>query len=342
LANTSEMSSNSADSHSPLLEVENLKTYFYTPEGILPAVNGIDFSISAGEAFGLVGESGCGKSVTALSLLRLVPQPPGKIVAGRVRFQGREILGLEAEAMRRIRGKEMAMIFQEPMTSLNPVLPVGEQIAEALRIHFSDRLSEAEVRERSVDLMRQVQIAAPEQRVHDYPHQLSGGLRQRVMMAMALACRPLLLIADEPTTALDVTIQAQILELIKELQTLYGLSLLLITHNLGLVGELCRRAAVMYAGKIVELSGREDLFHHAAHPYTRGLLASIPRPGISAKARLPIIPGRVPELTRLPKGCSFQERCPWVFGRCRQEEPELTIIDPGHQVRCWKYLTKNM
>ena len=261
MAKTLEMTSPPAGSNPPLLEVEGLKTVFYSPEGTVPAVNGIDFSIFPGEAFGLVGESGCGKSVTALSLLRLVPQPPGEIVGGRIWFQGRDILGLEGEAMRRIRGKEMAMIFQEPMTSLNPVLPVGEQVAEALRIHFSAGLSETELRDRAVDLLRQVQIAAPEQRIQNYPHQLSGGLRQRVMMAMALARRPKLLIADEPTTALDVSIQAQIINLILDLQEQLALTYLFISHDLQVISQVSDRIAALYAGKMMELGTREEFLH---------------------------------------------------------------------------------
>jgi peptide/nickel transport system ATP-binding protein/oligopeptide transport system ATP-binding protein len=320
----------------PLLTVEDLKTYFFTDEGTAPAVNGVSFTLHQGEAFGLVGESGCGKSVTALSLLRLVPEPPGKIISGRIGFQGRDLLTLEKEAMRRVRGRHLAMIFQEPMTSLNPVIPIGEQIAEALVLHLGDHLGPRQIRERTIELLQGVQIPAPEQRLRQYPHQLSGGLRQRVMIALALSCGPDLLIADEPTTALDVTIQAQILGLIRGWQRAAGLGLLLITHNLRVVAETCQRVAVMYAGRIVETAAVESLFAEPLHPYTQGLLASLPRSGLAPKARLPVIAGRVPDLTDLPVGCAFQDRCPWVAGRCR-EQPELRDRGGGHLVRCWKY-----
>ncbi|MBI5586385.1 MAG: ABC transporter ATP-binding protein [Deltaproteobacteria bacterium] len=320
----------------PLLSVEELKTFFFTEEGTAPAVNGVSFTLNAGEAFGLVGESGCGKSVTALSILRLVPEPPGKILSGRIVFQGRDLLALEKEATRRVRGRDIAMIFQEPLTSLNPVIPIGDQIAEAVALHLGDQLSPGAIRERVIELLKGVQIPAPEQRLNQYPHQLSGGLRQRVMIAMALSCRPSLLIADEPTTALDVTIQAQILGLIRELQQAAGLSLLLITHNLRVVAETCRRVAVMYAGRIVELAAVASLFAEPLHPYTQGLLASLPRVDLRPKARLPVIAGRVPDLIDLPAGCAFQDRCPWGLGRCR-EEPELKDTGRGHLVRCWKY-----
>jgi peptide/nickel transport system ATP-binding protein len=330
------MTPDSAANPAPLLAVEDLKTFFFTEEGTAPAVNGVSFDLYPGEAFGLVGESGCGKSVTALSLLRLVPEPPGKIISGRAFFQGRDLLSLEKEALRRVRGRNIAMIFQEPMTSLNPVIPIGDQIAEVVNLHLGDRLSPAAIRERVIELLQQVQIPAPEQRFRQYPHQLSGGLRQRVMIAMALSCRPGLLIADEPTTALDVTIQAQILGLLRELQQAAGLSLLLISHNLRVVAETCRRVAVMYAGRIVELAAVESLFAEPLHPYTRGLLAALPRSDLRPKARLPVIAGRVPDLTDLPAGCAFQDRCPWGLGRCR-EEPELIDTGGGHGVRCWKY-----
>ncbi|MCU0578332.1 MAG: ABC transporter ATP-binding protein [Desulfobacterota bacterium] len=326
----------SPSSPSPLLSVEDLKTYFFTEEGTAPAVNGVSFTLAPGEAFGLVGESGCGKSVTALSIMRLVSEPPGRIISGRVFFEGRDLLSLEKEAMRRMRGRRMAMIFQEPMTSLNPVIPIGDQIAESLDLHLGHELSAGAIRDRTRELLRQVRIPAPDQRLRQYPHQLSGGLRQRVMIAMALSCGPDLLIADEPTTALDVTIQAQILRLIRELRQAAGLSLLLITHNLRVVAETCRRVAVMYAGRIVELAAVQDLFADPLHPYTRGLLASLPRAGGEAKTRLPVIPGRVPDLTDLPAGCAFQDRCHWGLGRCR-EDPELKDAGGGHLVRCWKY-----
>jgi oligopeptide/dipeptide ABC transporter ATP-binding protein len=280
-----------------------------------------------------VGESGCGKSVTALSILRLVPEPPGRIAGGRVMFQGRDLLALPAAAMRRVRGKEISMVFQEPMTSLNPVFSCGEQIVEALVLH--ERLGGRAARARAVELLRLVGIPAPEQRAAEYPHQLSGGMRQRVMIAMALACRPALLIADEPTTALDVTIQAQILELLQRLQDEFGMAVLLITHDLGVVAEIADRVVVLYAGQVVECCDAAAAFQRTRHPYTAGLLASLPRLG-SRGERLRVIPGQVPDAARFPRACRFHPRCPAADERCRTLDPPLQTLDGSHQSRCWR------
>jgi oligopeptide/dipeptide ABC transporter ATP-binding protein len=317
----------------PLLAVEDLRTHFFTDDGVVRAVDGVSFEVRAGETLALVGESGSGKSVTALSILRLVPEPPGKIVSGRLRFQGRDLLALAPDGMRRVRGKEISMIFQEPMTSLNPVFTCGEQIAEALRLH--ERASRREARARAVELLRLVGIPTPEQRAGEYPHQLSGGMRQRVMIAMALACRPSLLIADEPTTALDVTIQAQILDLLGRLQEELGMAVLLITHDLGVVAETAGRVAVMYAGQIVEYGDARATLRRPRHPYTAGLLASLPRLGARA-ASLRVIPGQVPDAARLPLACRFHPRCPAVVERCRTLDPPLSVLEEGHQSRCWR------
>jgi peptide/nickel transport system ATP-binding protein/oligopeptide transport system ATP-binding protein len=299
-------------------------------------VDGVDITLGSGTTLGIVGESGCGKTVLALSLLRLVPSPPGRIVAGSVILDGRDLLALSEEEMRRVRGKEISMIFQEPMTSLNPVFRIGEQIAEATRLHQG--LGRREALAHSVEMLRKVGIPAPEARVKDYPHQMSGGMRQRVMIAIALACRPRVMLADEPTTALDVTIQAQMIDLIKSLQSETGTSMVLITHDLGVIAEAAESVAVMYAGRIVESSPTRELFSNPLHPYTVGLMGSIPRlsgpagRGVYLKA----IPGAVPPLRHLPAGCRFQDRCPDVFSRCGIE-PTLGESSPGHAVRCWKY-----
>lgn len=316
-----------------LLQVNNLRTAFVTEKGPLYAVDDVSFDLKKGRTLGIVGESGCGKSVTALSIMRLVPIPPGKIVQGQIFYRGKNLLSLSPREMRRIRGNEISMIFQDPMTSLNPVFTIGNQILEAIRLHQD--LSRKEARNLTVEMLRKVGIPAPEQRIHDYPHQLSGGMRQRVMIAMALSCRPSLLIADEPTTALDVTIQAQILELIKSLQMEFGMSIMLITHDLGVIAETCDEVVVMYCGKIVEYADVTTLFEHPMHPYTIGLLHSIPSLG---KGRLAVIPGLVPDLLNLPKGCRFQERCPWVKEDCRLFEPPLEELEPGHWVRCFHSL----
>lgn len=316
----------------PLLEVNNLKTYFFTSRGLVKAIGGISFTLDEGETLALVGESGCGKSMTALSLLRLVP-PPGRVVEGEIRFDGEDLLRLPLEEMRRIRGNQIAMIFQEPMTALNPVFRVGEQIGEVLRLHKGLDARQAE--EAAVELLQQVGIPAPGQRVREYPHQLSGGMRQRVMIAMALACDPRLLIADEPTTALDVTIQAQIMDLLGDLKTQRRMATLLITHDLGVVAEATDRVAIMYAGLIVEYAPVKEIFANPSHPYTQGLLACIPRLG-EKKDRLTPIEGLVPSAADLPQGCSFLERCPQRFAPCESKMPPLREIAPGHHVRCWK------
>ncbi|PLX81804.1 MAG: ABC transporter ATP-binding protein [Desulfuromonas sp.] len=316
----------------PLLEVRNLMTYFFTSGGLVKAIQGVDFSIGQGETLALVGESGCGKSMTALSLLRLVPRP-GRIVEGEILFGGEDLRRIPEDEMRRIRGNQIAMIFQEPMTSLNPVLRVGEQIGEVLRLHKG--LSPQGALEAAVKLLSQVGIPSPEQRVGEYPHQLSGGLRQRVMIAMALACDPRLLIADEPTTALDVTIQAQIMELLHDLKKTREMATLLITHDLGVVAEAADRVAIMYAGLIVEYAPVRVLFDHPLHPYTRGLLACVPRLG-EKRDRLEPISGQVPSPGELPPGCSFLDRCPEAFAPCRGKVPELREVSPGHLVRCWR------
>lgn len=316
----------------PLLEVSNLKTYFFTSRGLVKAIGGISFTLDEGETLALVGESGCGKSMTALSLLRLVP-PPGRVVEGEIRFDGEDLLRLPLEEMRRIRGNQIAMIFQEPMTALNPVFRVGEQIGEVLRLHKGLDPRQAEAA--AVELLQQVGIPAPEQRVREYPHQLSGGMRQRVMIAMALACDPRLLIADEPTTALDVTIQAQIMDLLADLKTERRMATLLITHDLGVVAEGADRVAIMYAGLIVEYAPVNEIFANPSHPYTQGLLACIPRLG-EKKGRLTPIEGVVPGAADLPPGCSFLERCPEQFAPCKSKMPPLQEIAPGHLVRCWK------
>jgi peptide/nickel transport system ATP-binding protein/oligopeptide transport system ATP-binding protein len=317
----------------PLLQVEHLVTSFHTDRGTVKAVDDVSFSVDAGKTLALVGESGCGKSVTALSIMRLIPVPPGKITSGRILFDGTDLLRLSESEMRRVRGNKISMIFQEPMTSLNPVFRVGDQIAEVLELH--EKLSRKEALDRAVDLLRMVGIPSPETRIRDYPHQMSGGMRQRVMIAMALACNPRLLIADEPTTALDVTIQAQILELMDELRRTTGTAVLLITHDLGVVAETAEHVVVMYAGRVVEEAPVRELFHHPMHPYTQGLLRSIPSLVHEEKRRLEAIPGVVPSLLALPVGCKFNDRCGFVMPRCHEEEPPLMALQPGHSVRCW-------
>ncbi len=317
-----------------LLSVKNLQTSFFTPDGEVQAVDGVSFDIEEGKTLGLVGESGCGKSVTALSIMRLVSSPPGKVVAGEILYRGRNLLKLNGEAMRKIRGNEISMIFQEPMTSLNPVFTIGNQIGEAIRLHQG--LGKRETREKTIEMLRLVKIADPESRIDDYPHQLSGGMRQRVMIAMALSCNPSLLIADEPTTALDVTIQAQILELIKELQQkLGGMALLLITHDMGVVAEQADEVAIMYAGKIVEQAKTKAIFARPLHPYTVGLLNSLPGAGAKKKKRLEAIPGMVPSPLELPSGCRFRDRCPKAAGICAEAEPELVKKEQDHWVACY-------
>ncbi|HXZ37726.1 MAG TPA: ABC transporter ATP-binding protein [Thermodesulfobacteriota bacterium] len=317
-----------------LLTIRNLHTYFFTDEGVAKAVDGVDLELKEGGTLGVVGESGCGKSVTALSVMRLIPDPPGKITQGEILFAGTNLLDLSEAEMRKIRGRSISMIFQEPMTSLNPVFQIGDQISEVLRLH--EGLSRREAWDRSIEMLKLVGIPSPERRVQEYPHQLSGGMRQRAMIAMALACSPKLMIADEPTTALDVTIQAQILELINRLQREKGMSVILITHNLGVIAETAQKVAVMYAGRIVEYAEVKPIFGNPMHPYTQGLLKSIPRldEDHARKARLEAIPGLVPSLLELPKGCKFSNRCKYVFEKCG-EEPQLIEAEPGHLVRCW-------
>jgi oligopeptide/dipeptide ABC transporter ATP-binding protein len=315
-----------------LLQVRNLETSFFTPEGQVRAIDGISFEIGESKTIGLVGESGCGKSVTSLSIMRLIPSPPGKIVGGEILYRGRDLLKLNNEDMRKIRGNEISMIFQEPMTSLNPVFTVGNQIGEAIHLHQG--LGKKETRQKTIEMLRLVKIADPQSRVDSYPHQLSGGMRQRIMIAMALSCNPSLLIADEPTTALDVTIQAQILELMKELQERIGMALLLITHDLGVVAEQADDVAIMYAGKIVERSNTRAIFNRPFHPYTVGLLNSLPNIGGKKKKRLDAIPGMVPSPLNLPSGCRFRDRCPKAADLCAESEPQLVEKEPGHTVAC--------
>jgi len=318
-----------------VIEVSGLVTEFHIPEGVVRAVNGISFQICRGETLGLVGESGCGKSVTALSILRLIPSP-GKIAKGRILFEGQDLLRSPLRQMQQIRGSKIAMIFQEPMTSLNPLFTVGNQIAEVYMEHLDSRYTEAW--ENSVDILKKVGIPSPQQRAKEYIHQLSGGMRQRAMIAMALACNPKLLIADEPTTAVDVTIQAQVLELMRGLQKKTGAAILLITHNLGVIAEMCDRVIVMYVGQAVEEADGDTLFDYPLHPYTRGLIASIPFPGrksIKGKDRLEEIPGLVPSMYDLPTGCVFFPRCSEAKDLCKKEAPELIDVKEGHRVACW-------
>src|ERR1700712_837287 len=320
-----------------ILNVKNLQTVFFTNSGLFKAVDDISFSVRRGETLAIVGESGCGKSVTAFSIMRLVPDPPGRIVGGSVVLDGTDLLRLDETEMRAIRGNRISMIFQEPMTSLNPVMTVGQQITEVVRLHRN--MTRREAWKQSVEMLRLVRIPVPEQRAREYPHQLSGGMRQRAMIAMALACRPALLIADEPTTALDVTIQAQVLALILELQQQFGMALILITHDLGVVAQTAQRVIVMYAGKKIEEAPVETLFASPRHPYTRGLMASIPAVpsiGVEANARLVEIPGMVPSLTNLPIGCSFAPRCELAIQRCREEFPPLQAWGVDHLAACWR------
>ncbi|RJP18267.1 MAG: ABC transporter ATP-binding protein [Candidatus Abyssobacteria bacterium SURF_5] len=317
----------------PLLQVKDLKTYFYSDSKVARAVDGVSFRIGEGRTFGLVGESGCGKSMTALSILRLVPSPPGRIVGGEIIFEDRNLLKLSEPQMRAVRGNDIAMIFQEPMTSLNPVFTVGYQVAEAIRLHR--KVSRAEAKAMVIDLFRKVKIPSPEQRYKDYPHQLSGGMKQRVMIAMAISCNPKLLIADEPTTALDVTIQAQILELLNDLRKEFNMSTLLITHDLGVIAETTDDVAVMYAGQIVEYATTRTLFTNPKHPYTIGLFGSLPRMGEKGES-LRTIEGFVPDPGNYPGGCRFEPRCSYSDEPCRRVESELREIEPGHSVRCLK------
>ena len=321
-----------------ILQIEDLQTHFFTAVGTVRAVDGVSYALKAGETLGVVGESGCGKSVTALSILRLVANPPGRIVGGAVRFEGRNLLEVGEPEMERIRGNEISMIFQEPMTSLNPLYTVGKQIAEAVALHQG--LSKRDAWDCAVDMLKRVSIPEPERRAHAYPHQLSGGMRQRVMIAMALSCNPKVLIADEPTTALDVTIQAQILDLMRELQETFGTAIILITHDMGVVAENADRVVVMYAGRKVEETDAARLFDNPGHPYTRGLLASIPHLDTAAhsdarRARLNEIRGMVPSLFNLPQGCSFAPRCGLASDRCREARPPLEEQRPGHWIACW-------
>jgi len=323
----------------PLLEIDDLRTHFFTAAGVVRAVDGVSYTVQTGETLGVVGESGCGKSVTALSVLRLVADPPGRIVGGAIRFGGRNLLELSESEMEAVRGNQISMIFQEPMTSLNPLLTIGRQISEAIILHQG--LARRPAMELAIDMLRCVHIPEAERRVHAYPHQLSGGMRQRAMIAMALSCKPKLLIADEPTTALDVTIQAQILDLMRELQETLDMGIVLITHDMGVVAENADRVIVMYAGRKVEEASADDLFDCSAHPYTRGLLGSVPNLEAAAhhrshRARLNEIEGMVPSLANLPPGCSFAPRCPLASAECRAAYPPLLQHRPGHWVACWR------
>ena len=321
-----------------LLEVKNLKTRFRTDDGAFNAVDDVSFSVKKGQTLGIVGESGCGKSVTSLSVMRLI-QKPGSIEGGEVLFKGQDLRFVSEEKMRTIRGNEMAMIFQEPMTSLNPVYTIGDQIEEAILLHQKN-LSKAQAREKAIDMLRVVGIPAPEKRFHEFPHQLSGGMRQRVMIAMAISCNPELLIADEPTTALDVTIQAQILDLMRKLQKDFGAGMILITHDLGVVAEMCNEVAVMYAGRVVEFGTVEDIFYRPKHPYTRGLLDSIPHFETGHRlTELKTIKGMVPSLYILPKGCRFAERCPYAQDDCRNSYPTTENLRGIHKVACFHPLS---
>ena len=316
-----------------LLQVKELRTYFYTLDGVVKAVDGISYDMEEGEILGLVGESGCGKSISALSLLQLIPSPPGKIVGGEVLFQGRDLLKLNKDEIRRVRGNQIAMIFQEPMTTLNPVLTIGRQLSEPLEMHRD--MSQGDARRECIKLLRTVQISDGEMRMADYPHQYSGGMRQRVMIAMALSCQPKLLIADEPTTAIDVTIQAQLLELMRQVTRDSGTALLLITHNLGVIARYADRVNVMYAGRIVEKGMAKDIYEQPRHPYTVGLLKSVPRLDVAVKQRLVPIEGVPPDLGNLPKGCAFAERCTHLIDRCKEEMPFLVPVSNKHEVACW-------
>ncbi|WP_029097334.1 ABC transporter ATP-binding protein [Brevibacillus thermoruber] len=318
----------------PLLEIENLQTHFFTDRGQIPAVDGVSIRVNKGEVVGIVGESGCGKSVTSLSVMRLVPNPPGKIVGGSIRFKGEELVAASEKRMRELRGNEIAMIFQEPMTSLNPVYTIGDQIGEVIRLHTGATKKEA--RQRSIDMLKKVGIPRAEAIVDEYPHQLSGGMRQRVMIAMAMACNPELLIADEPTTALDVTIQAQILDLMRQLNRESETAIMLITHDLGVVAEMCHRVVVMYAGNVVEEGDVRSILKEPKHPYTIGLLHSLPKLE-GARKRLYSIPGNVPIPGSLTVGCRFAPRCEHATDRCRTEMPELRPAGPNRRTRCWLY-----
>lgn len=315
-----------------LVEIRNLRTHFHTEDGVVPAVDGVNFYIKRGETLGVVGESGCGKSVTSLSVMRLIPNPPGKIVEGEILFEGQDLIKKSEAEMRKIRGNDISMIFQEPMTSLNPVYTIGDQIAEAIQLHQG--LNKKEAIDKAIEMLRLVGIPLPERRVKEYPHQLSGGMRQRVMIAMALSCNPKLLIADEPTTALDVTIQAQILELMKKLKKELGMAIMLITHDLGVVAEMCERVIVMYGGKVVEEADAVSLFKTPLHPYTEGLLQSIPRMDEDVE-KLHVIEGVVPNPLHLPQGCRFNPRCPYAIEKCTQSQPELEQVAPGRYVACF-------
>ncbi len=321
----------------PLLDIRGLKTHFKTDDGMVRAVDGVDLAIDRGETLGVVGESGCGKTVTAMTVLKLIQMPPGRIVAGSILWQGRDLVQLPADAMRKIRSKEIAIIFQEPMTSLNPVYTVGQQIAEVLRLH--EGLNRRDAMDRAVEMLRLVHIPTPERRVRDYPHQFSGGMRQRVMIAMALSCNPKLLIADEPTTALDVTIQAQILDLLSEMKARLGMAIMLITHAMGVVAETAQRVVVMYAGRVVEEASVELLFARPLHPYTQGLIRSIPRidTAVGKKLRLEAIAGTVPSLIDPPPGCRFAPRCKSAMPACTKAMPELRAVGAGHKVACILY-----
>ena len=318
-----------------LLEVNDLRTYFYTQEGVVKAVDGTSYAVEEGETLGLVGESGCGKSVSALSILRLIPQPPGKIVSGEINFQGRDLLKLDESEMRRIRGNDIAMVFQEPMTSLNPVLTIGRQITESLELHqdLHGRASS----ERAIELLELVGIPSARGRLDDYPHQFSGGMRQRVMIAMAMSCNPKILLADEPTTALDVTIQAQILEVMARLSREFGTAVIIITHNLGVVARYADRVNVMYAGRVIERAEARELYANPRHPYTVGLLNSVPRLDETREEKLIPIEGLPPDLAHLPEGCSFYPRCDWRTDRCLAEFPPITQVAGEHEVACWEW-----
>ena len=318
-----------------LLQVKDLKTYFYTDDGVVKAVDSVDFIIKKGKTLGMVGESGCGKSVTALSVLRLIQEPPGKIVSGEICFKGEELLKKTPEEMRKVRGNDISMIFQEPMTSLNPVYTIGEQISEAIILH--QKLNKEKALKKTVEMLRLVSIPSPEKRIHEYPHELSGGQRQRAMIAMALSCNPDLLIADEPTTALDVTIQAQILELIKKLKDEIGMSVLMITHDLGVIAEVSDDVVVVYAGKAVEYADVKTIFRDPKHPYTIALQNSIPRLTDKPGKKLEVIQGGIPDPLALPSGCKFHPRCKFAIDLCKREEPELEKMEDNHIVRCWMY-----